>query len=78
MLESKKLTRVVQAPDWWGNEPALIEQGKKVTRKVIVLRASDEAGGGPTTNADHAHAAVLRQMAYEVLKSPELMKLAGR
>jgi hypothetical protein len=78
MLESKKLTRQVQAPDWWGNEPALIEQGKKVTRKVIVLRASDEAGGGPTTNADHAHAAVLRQMAYEVLKSAELMKLAGR
>jgi hypothetical protein len=76
MLERKKLTRQVQAPDWWGNEPAIIRQGKKLTRKVIVLAATDEAVA-VTTKPDAAHLAALRQMAHEVLKSPELLKLAG-
>jgi hypothetical protein len=90
MLERKKLTRQVQAPDWWGNEPVIILQGKKVTRKVIVLGASNKDGGvhvdrgtpadsgGPEFKANNAHVAAVRQMAYEVLKSPELLRLAGR
>ena len=36
-----------------------------------------EDAGAVTTKADDAHIAALRQMAYEVLKSPELLKLAG-
>jgi hypothetical protein len=90
MLERKKLTRQVQAPDWWGNEPVMIVQRKKVTRKAVVLGASHADSGsdgpgtmlaesaGPAPNVDEAHKAALRQMAYEVLKSPELLKLAGR
>ena len=72
MLERKKLTRQVQAPDWWGNEPAIIQHGKKATRKVIVLWAAGAAG--PEINSNGAYVAALRQMAYEVLKSPELLK----
>jgi hypothetical protein len=90
MLERKKLTRQVQAPDWWGNEPVMIVQRKKVTRKAIVLgtSAGETGSDGPGTmlgespgsapKVDDAHFAALRQMAYEVLKSPELLKLAGR
>jgi hypothetical protein len=74
MLERKKLTRQVQAPDWWGNEPAIIQHGKKATRKVIALWAAD--AGGPEIKANDVHVAALRQMAYEVLKSSELVKLA--
>ena len=29
MLERKKLTRQVQAPDWWGNEPVMIDAKKE-------------------------------------------------
>ena len=76
LLENKKLTRQVQAPDWWGNEPVIIVGGKKVTRKVIVLGATNS--GATDTKANNAHIAALRQMAYELLKSPELLKLAGR
>jgi hypothetical protein len=76
MLERKKLTRQVQAPEWWGNEPVIIEHGKKTTRKVIALWASDS--GAQENQAHEQYAATLRQMAYEVLKSPELLKLAGR
>ena len=54
MLERKKLTRQVQAPDWWGNEPAIIRHGKKVTRKVIVLSATHESAA-VTTKADGAY-----------------------
>ena len=76
MLERKKLTRQVQAPDWWGNEPAIIQHGKKATRKVIALWAADAAG--PDIKTRGAYVAALRQMAYEVLKSSDLLKLAGR
>jgi hypothetical protein len=76
MLERKKLTRQVQAPDWWGNEPAIIQGGKKATRKVIALWASGAAG--LEIKSHGAYIAALRQMAYEVLKSPDLLKLAGR
>jgi hypothetical protein len=76
MLERKKLTRQVQAPDWWGNEPAIIQNGKKATRKVIALWAS--AAAGPEIKSNGAYVAALRQMAYEVLKSSDLLKLAGR
>jgi hypothetical protein len=76
MLERKKLTRQVQAPDWWGSEPVIIQHGKKVTRKVIALWATDPTG--PLKKANEQYIAALRQMAYEVLKSPELLKLAGR
>jgi hypothetical protein len=76
MLERKKLTRQVQAPDWWGNEPAIIQHGKKATRKVIALWTAN--AGGPEIKANDAYVAALRQMAYELLKSTELLKLAGR
>jgi hypothetical protein len=78
MLSRKKLTRQVQAPDWWGNEPVIIRNGKKVTRKVIVLASSGADGDTKSSKVDDAHLAALRQMAHEVLKSPELLKLARR
>ena len=77
MLERKKLTRQVQAPDWWGNEPAIIQHGKKATRKVIALWALGRLRQ-ERSKANEQYVAALRQMAYEVLKSPELLKLAGR
>lgn len=106
-LAELRLTRQVQAPDWWGNEPAMILHHKKTTRKDIVLWAANKDGGAhvdeklpidyvhlsdcirigiseaPSDEAKFetakgAHLAILRQMAHEVLKSPELLKLAGR
>jgi hypothetical protein len=76
VLERKKLIRQVQAPEWWGNEPVIIQHGRKVTRKVIALWALDPAG--PEKKANEQYIAALRQMAHEVLKSPELLKLARR
>jgi hypothetical protein len=85
LLDRKKLSRQVQAPEWWGNEPVIILRGKKTTRKDIVLRASGRDGGRLSdkdpgtaeTEVGAGGAAALRQMAYEVLRSPELLKLAG-
>jgi hypothetical protein len=76
MLERKKLTRQVQAPEWWGNEPVFIQHGKKTTRKVIALWASEASALERTSNEQYV--AALRQMAYEVSKSPDLLKLARR
>jgi hypothetical protein len=76
MLERKKLTRQVQAPEWWGSEPVIIQHGKKTTRKVIALWAPEAGAHDRTSNEQYV--AVLRQMAYEVLKSPELLKLARK
>jgi hypothetical protein len=103
MLDRKKLTRQVQAAEWWGNEPVIIMHGKKTTRKDIVLWAANGARGsddvaspgadrphlakrvkiaidrdliGPEIKVKDAYFAALWQMAYEVLKSPELTKLA--
>ena len=76
ILERKKLTRQAQAPEWWGNEPVIIQHGKKTTRKVIAVWAV-EAGATERT-ANEQYVAALRQMAYEVLKSPDLLKLAKR
>ena len=75
-LERKKLTRQVQAPEWWSNEPVIIQHGKKTTRKVIALWASEASAPERTSNEQYV--AALRQMAYEVLKSPDLLKLAKR
>jgi hypothetical protein len=76
MLERKKLNRQVQAPEWWGSEPVIIQHGKKTTRKVIALWASDASA--PEREANEQYAAALRQMAHEVLKSPDLIKLARK
>jgi hypothetical protein len=74
MLERKKLTRQVQAPDWWDHEPVIMQQGKKVTRKGVVLSVS--GSGGAEINSLELFAATVRQIAYEALKSPDLLKLA--
>lgn len=76
-LNEKGLTRFVPATEWWANEPVVIVDGRKVTRRDVVLAVTD-----PDPNAFHpaaaAYPAVLRQMAFEVQKSPELHKLAKR
>jgi hypothetical protein len=106
-LDGVRLARQVQAPDWWGNEPAMILHHRKTTRKDVVLWAANKDGGAhvdeklpidyvhlsncikigisndPTDEAKFqtakdAHLAMLRQMAHEVLKSPDLLKLSGR
>jgi hypothetical protein len=74
MLERKKLTRQVQVPDWWDHEPVMIQQGKKITRKGVVLSVS--GSGGAEINSPELSAAAVRQIAYEALKSPDLLKLA--
>ena len=71
------LTRQVPATEWWASEPVVVIQGRKVTRKDVVLWAT-EPHEGQVHPAGAAFPAVLRQMAYEVSKSPELAKLAGR
>jgi hypothetical protein len=88
-LDRKKLTRQVQAPEWWGNEPVIIVRGKKITRKDIVLATSSGTAGTEAPPPREKNPALadlrvaaaqfpaLRQIAFEVLNSPELLKLAG-
>lgn len=61
--EGEKLPRVYEA----------IQQGKAVSAAIPMAN-------GAVVNVPFrdAHLAALRQMAYEVLRSPELLKLAGR
>jgi len=88
--------RQVQAPDWWKNEPVMVIDHSKITRKDLALGAvAGEAepiregrplkivvamnyGVSLEVPLHSARCAALRQIAHELLGSPELLKLAGR
>ena len=90
--------RQVQAPDWWKNEPVMVIDHSKITRKDLALGAV--AGQSEPTREGQARplqihipmnygvvievrwvdarSAALRQIAHELLGSPELLELTGR
>jgi hypothetical protein len=82
--------RQVQAPDWWKNEAVFLVDRSKLTRKDVVLGIPDARAATPLIKIPMnygvvvevhwqlARLAALRQVAHELLGSPELLKLAGR